>query len=314
MSPETIERVRTFLDEVGYIPNINARNLAQGSSKIIGVVLKTQEFKYENVLSDPFVSELVSGIEATVRRAGYFMMLYISNDIAEILRYVATWNVDGLILFCMQDDDSVRVMEKYQKPLVFVDTYSGLNLPNLVNVGMDDEGGAFEAVKYLTDCGHRNIGFLTVDRLGVDYVRFRGYRRALAEAGIEYSDRSFFLHRPKAEEREKSIGSIAEKVISGGYTAVFCCSDIYAMTLISALRDHGARVPDDVSVIGFDDNIYAQLYRPALTTMHQETYQKGELAAETLLDLLRGKAPENPRIVMKPTLVIRDTVKDLTQI
>ena len=102
VSAETIARVQKFLEEVEYVPNINARNLAQGQSKIIGVVLKTLDFRLwysDNILSDPFVAEMIGGIERAVREAGYYMMLYISDDIAEIIQHISIWNVDGLILF-----------------------------------------------------------------------------------------------------------------------------------------------------------------------------------------------------------------------
>lgn len=311
VSPKTIRRVQAFLEDVGYVPNINARNLAQGQSKIIGVVLKTQNYADGNILSDPFISELVGGIEAAVRKEGFFMMPYISDDIAEILDNVVTWNVDGLILFSMLDDDGMRVREKYHKPLVGVDIYSGRKLKNIPNVGLDDEGGAYEAVSYLIRCGHSKIGFFTNNRVNVDYQRFRGYRRALREAGIEYSDHNFFLYRPEQEEYERSLEHICREIIANKYTAVFCCSDVFAMTLISALYDRGIRVPDDVSVVGFDDNLYARFYRPGLTTMHQEIRYKGELAAKMIIEIIRGNEPENPHIVLKPSLLVRDTVKVL---
>ena len=127
VSAETIARVQKFLEEVEYVPNINARNLAQGQSKIIGVVLKTLDFRLwysDNILSDPFVAEMIGGIERAVREAGYYMMLYISDDIAEIIQHISIWNVDGLILFSMMDDDGNRVAAKYHKPIVCIDTYS----------------------------------------------------------------------------------------------------------------------------------------------------------------------------------------------
>ena len=144
VSADTIERVQKFLEEVEYVPNINARNLAQGQSKIIGVVLKSLEFRLwhsDNILSDPFVSEMIGGIEKAVREAGYYMMLYISDDIAEIIQHISIWNVDGLILFCMMDDDANRVAAKYHKPMVCIDTYSTEKSDDFINVGLDDEQG-----------------------------------------------------------------------------------------------------------------------------------------------------------------------------
>ena len=153
VSPQTIERVQEFLKKVDYVPNINARNLAQNKSGIIGFAMKARADKYSNLLTDPFVSEMVGGIEAAVRKAGYFMMIYISSDIGEIMRRVSTWNVDGLLLFGMLDDDGIRVSEKYKKPIVCIDTYSIEGLKHFTNVGLEDEKGAYDMAKYLIDNG-----------------------------------------------------------------------------------------------------------------------------------------------------------------
>ena len=307
VSPETIQKVQKFLEEVEYVPNINARNLAQNESKIIGLVLKSRQERYMELLQDPFVNEMISGIEKTIRQAGYFMMLYMSDDIAEIISHVSTWNVDGLILFCMLNDDGQRITEKYHKPIVFMDTYPGDTLKDYINVGLEDEKGAYEAVRYLIECGHRKIAFLSDNMEGVDKVRFTGYRRALKEAGIEYSDRNFLLLRTEIGEIDRSLSRIAEKAKS--FSAVFCCSDLFAVLLMDALEDQGVKIPDDISIMGFDDNLYGRLHRPALTTVHQDAMQRGSRAADTLIGLLKGKKPEQPRVSMKVHLVVRDTVK-----
>lgn len=310
VSAETIERVRRFLEEVEYVPNINARNLAQGQSKIIGVVLKSLEFRLwhsSNILSDPFVAEMIGGIEKAVREAGYYMMLYISDDIAEIIQHISIWNVDGLILFCMMDDDGNRVAAKYHKPIVCIDTYSSLKNDDFVNVGLDDEKGTYEAVKYLIGNGHRKIGFVTDNRVGVDEQRFWGYRRALAESGIEYSDRNFFLLKPGKEFFEGNVEKLCSK--AKDYTALFCCSDIYAVIMMSALKERGFRIPEDISLIGFDDNLYSRVCTPRLTTVHQDADEKGRVAVETLVGMIMGQEPDSKKIRLETRLEIRDTVR-----
>ncbi len=316
VSPETIERVRQFLEKVEYVPNMTARNLAQNKSKIIGAVLKTTEDRYSHILMDPFVSEMLGGIERVVREAGYFLMLYISDDIAEIIDRITSWNADGLLLFWMMDDDALRVHKKYRKPVVSIDTYMSretaekFQQSQFVNIGLEDEKGAYEATSYLIGRGHRKIAILTDKRDGVDLVRFRGYRRALEDAGIEYSDRYFFELRSTRDEIGKSLERLAKKAEK--VSAVFCCSDMFAAMFINACIRHGLRVPEDVSVVGFDDNINIseRLCRPALTTVHQDIAGKGELAAKTLIDLLQGKGAENSRIIMKTKLMERDSVAD----
>ena len=308
VSPETIEKVRSFLDQVGYVPNISARNLAQNQSKIIGLVLKSQSGRYIDLLSDPFVSEMIAGIEKVIREAGYFMMLYISDDIAEIIHQVATWNVDGLLLFWMLDDDSQRVSERYHKPIVCIDTYNEYEENRFVNIGLDDEEGTYKAVKYLIENGHKRIGFMTDDfRVGVDMMRFRGYRRALREAGIEYSDRNFFRVLTQKDEIDRSMERLCDK--AKDFTAVMCASDLFAVIFMGHLQDRGVRIPEDISVVGFDDNLYGRLHRPALTTVHQDPAQKGVVAARTLISMLQGEEPPEREIILRSELVIRDTVR-----
>ena len=289
VSAETIARVQKFLEEVEYVPNINARNLAQGQSKIIGVVLKTLDFRLwysDNILSDPFVAEMIGGIERAVREAGYYMMLYISDDIAEIIQHISIWNVDGLILFSMMDDDGNRVAAKYHKPIVCIDTYSSEKSDDFINVGLDDEKGTCQAVKYLIENGHRKIGFLTDNRVGVDRARFWGYRRALKEAGIEYSDRDFFLFKPTKESVDRNIEKLCRKA-------------------------RNFRIPEDISIIGFDDNLYSRVCTPRLTTVHQDATQKGKVAAEILIGLIRGVKPVSKDVRLETRLEIRDTVKKI---
>ena len=312
VSAETIERVQKFLEEVEYVPNINARNLAQGQSKIIGVVLKSLDFRLwhsSNILSDPFVSEMIGGIESAVREAGYYMMLYISDDIAEIIQHISIWNVDGLILFSMMDDDGNRVAAKYHKPIVCIDTYSSANNDDFVNVGLDDAKGAYDAVKYLIGSGHRKIGFVTDNRVGVDAQRFWGYRRALAESGIEYSDKDFFLMKPSKELINDNIVKLCSK--AKDYSALFCCSDIYAAIMMAALKERGFRIPEDISIVGFDDNLYSRICTPRLTTVHQDADEKGRVAVETLVGMIMGREPVSKKIVLKTHLVTRDSVRKI---
>mgnify|MGYP002853513075 CR=1 FL=1 len=311
VSEETLKKVREFLDKVDYVPNINARNLAQNESKIIGLALKARADKYENLIMDPFVSELIGGVEETIRNAGYFMMLYISSDTVEIMRHVSTWNVDGLILFGMLNDDGIRVSEKYKKPIVCLDTYSIEGLKHFTNVGLDDEKGAYDMTNYLISKGHKKIAFLSDNTNGVDLARLNGYKLALKDAGITYHKSNFIKIRPRTEELEDSLKEICE--LSGKFTAIFCVSDLYAVTLMAALEDRGIKVPKDISIVGFDDNMLGKLHRPALTTVHQDIKQKGITAADTLLKQLAGE--KTPNQIQLPThLVIRDSVKDINDI
>ena len=316
VSAETIDRVQRFLDEVEYVPNISARNLAQNQSKIIGVVLKTSEARYSNILTDPFVAEMLGGIEKTIRESGYYMMVYISEDINEIIKHVTSWNVDGLLLFWMLDDDAIKVYRKFRGPVCFIDTFVDWDAidaigPKYVNIGLDDEKATCEAVSFLISCGHKRIGFLSDRNTGVDSERFKGYRRALSEAGIEYEEDNFFEIDTTVDGIDKSISELTDK--AKRYDAVFCVSDNFAAMLINACFREGLDVPGDISVMGFDDNMNGRLFRPSLTTVHQDIARKGELAAQKLIDMVHGEIPKEHHIRLKTHIVKRESVADINK-
>ena len=316
VSPETIERVNRFLEEVDYIPNINARNLAQNHSNIIGVVLKTEEVRhsYMNILADPFVSEMLGGIEETVRKAGYFLMLYISDDINDIIRQISTWNVDGLLLFWMMDEDAIKISRKFKKPMAFIDTYMSKETirelgDRYANIGLEDEQGTYDAVSYMVKLGHKKIGFLSDNSVGVDGNRYKGYIRALEDAGIKYKEEYRFWLDTTEEGIDESLEKLAKQAEK--VTAIFCCSDNFAALMVNACERHGLHVPEDISIMGFDDILIGRLFRPPLTTMHQDIHYKGVLATSTLIDMIQKKPVKNREIILKTRLIERESVADI---
>ena len=310
VSPQTVERVQKLLDEYDYVPNINARNLAQNQTRIIVVAIKTRKDKYPNVLADPFFGELIGSVEAEIRRQGYFMMLYISNDILDIMKYISSWNADGLILIGMLHDDFIRVRSKIKKPLVLIDSYVPEVIRSYVNVGLDDENGAYEVARYLLENGHRRIAFLTDNMEGVDYFRYRGYLRALKDFGIEADEEDMLIIRP-GEEQEASMREILS--YAGAYTAFMVTSDYYAVLIANCLMDAGIRIPEDLSITGYDNNMYSRVLRPTLTTVSQNVEDKGVTAVRCLLKLIGGETLEERDIRLPARLVIRDSVKNLNE-
>ena len=311
VSPKTVERVQKLLEEYDYVPNINARNLAQNQTKIIVVAIKSRKDKYPNIMADPFFGEVIGAMESEIRRQGYFMMLYVSNDIQDIMKYISSWNADGLLLVGMLHDDFIRIRSKMKKPMVLLDSYVPEIVKHYVNVGLDDEGGAYEITRYLLENGHRRIAFLADNMEGVDYLRYKGYQRALHYYGIESFEEDLLLIRPGAEEQEANLWEIME--YSKNYTAFVFCSDYYAVTVGNYLIDSGIRIPEDLSITGFDNNMYSKIFRPALTTIDQDVEQKGITAVQCLLKLINQEPLEERDIRLPVKLVIRDSVRNLNQ-
>lgn len=309
VSKVTVKKVQQMLAEYDYIPNINARNLASNQSKIIGVVLRTRLDKYTNMISDPFMGELIGAIEKEVRKMDYFFMIYISDDMNEIIQYVSTWNADGLILVGMQGDDYERLKERYHKPTLLIDNYAASKAHDCVNIGLDDENGSYLMTNYLIKNGHRKIAFVSDNLVGVDHERYKGFRRSLSDHGMNYSAANLILLKPVKGDVTKSLEELYN--LCDRYTALSCASDHYAVTIINYLNDHGMRVPDQISVTGFDDNILSRVCRPAVTTIHQNVTEKGEVSVHTLFRLMNGEtALGNIRLSVE--LIKRDSVKCLT--
>lgn len=308
VSPQTVERVQKMLEEFDYVPNINARNLAQSQTKIICVAIKARKDKYPNILGDPFYSALVGAIEEETRKQGYFLMLYVSNDITEIIKYVSSWNADGLILIGMLHDDYVRVRSKMKKPMVLIDSYLPEVVKRYVNIGLDDADGTYQMTHYLLENGHQKVAFLADNMEGVDYIRYIGFEKAMKEHGIEPQEDDLIIIRP-GDQKDYSLREILEQ--SRNYTAYVCCSDYYAVMIMNYLMDNGVRVPEDISITGFDDNDFARVVRPALTTVSQNTEEKGRTAVQYLIKLISGEEVTERDVCLPIHLVIRDSVKKL---
>ena len=157
VSKATIERVQEALNTYEYVPNISASNLARNKSKIIGVALLARPDKYPNLLTDPFISELVSSLERTIRENGYFMMIYIADEIGGIIQQIASWNADGVVLFGLMGSTWKKVGERYKKPIVSIDCFDVTERENVVNIGLQDEEGAYLAARHLIENGHGRV-------------------------------------------------------------------------------------------------------------------------------------------------------------
>lgn len=310
VSQKTVERVQRLLEEYDYVPNSSAISLTQNRSKIIGVALKSRKDKYENIIADPFHSELIGSIEAEIRQQGYFMMIYTSENIDEVIRNVLTWNVDGLLLVGMLHDDFIRIRSRYKKPIVLIDSYTPKDIMNYVNIGLEDEKGAYEMTRYLLEQGHRRIAFLADNMEGVDYIRYKGHKRALKDYGCSAREEDMLIIRPGMLERESSMEEIYDR--SRDYTAFMCCSDYYAVIIMDYLMDRGVRIPEDLSITGFDDILLSRIVRPRLTTVRQDVTRKGRFSVEYLLDLVQDKELPQQDVRLPVELVIRESVKVLS--
>lgn len=189
---------------------------------------------------------------------------------------------------------------------MLIDSY--INHPNMQNVGLEDFKGGYLATKYLIENGHRNIAFASpqIRHHGVVEERLRGYRQALDEFHIPYQDQ--FLFQGEFDVQSDMLLSrqiAAHKEI----TAVFATADILAAGIIAGLHEIGLNVPDDISVVGFDDVTLCQLIAPTLTTIHQDTVEKGKAAVEFMMNRLNNNRVEEHQKILPVRLIERKSVK-----
>lgn len=285
VSEETLKKVNKAIKETNYVSNMGGRLLSKRGSKIIGVIMTYARREENNATSDPFYSEIIGALEKTIRENGYFMMLYTSGSIDESLRLATAWDIEGLIVLGETPKEAQEFYRSFETPIMFIDTY-GENIPN---VGIDDCGAMKELVNYLIDLGHKRIAFLCNSDvlIGVDYERYQGFCEALKEHGIETDEDDLFHLSFKDSIRRAMLKELYNNDFNG-YTALCFASDFYAADALSYLSELEVKVPDDISITGFDNNILAKFSSPRLTTVSQNVSKKGKLAVEKLIRTIQS--------------------------
>jgi LacI family transcriptional regulator len=312
MTAETFARVQRVISEKKYVANMSGRNLAKYGSKIIAVIMTYGRRNELNAIQDPFFSEIIGALEHEIRTRGYFMMLYISGDVDESLKMAHSWNVEGLVSIGGSADDCRKFASESGIPLVFIDCYFHNDGFPYVNVGLEDKFGGRLMTEYLIGKGHRGIAFLAdeVNPVGVDFERLLGCAEAITDAGLSFSKDDYIHLSYKADERFETLKTLVHNNFLG-YTALFFASDFLASDAINVFQDEGVRVPDDISVAGFDGNIFSAHSRPRITTVQQSVSQKAAIAAEQLFKIIKKEKLESPQIRLPVSLKIGESVKNL---
>lgn len=307
ISDKTVAKVQEKLEESGYIPNMAAVLLAQNTSKIVCVIL-SDDISYEGkMIEDPFVSGMLNYLSKELSKNGYFMMLKEEADVNQIARYASMWNMAGLILIGYCAVDYERLREKMHIPFVVVDAYRN-DMKKYSDVGIDNMYGGYLAGKHLLEMGHTKIMYMANVDEDCDHDRYLGLTGAYMEKKLTYPEEDFKLLSPIKEERLKRYEEIYKEL--DNYTAAFLASDVLAIEFMNFLQDKGLSIPEDFSIVGFDDIPLAQMVRPALTTISQHLKERSEKAVQLLMELIDGTT-EGRQELMKPKLVERDSVKRL---
>lgn len=311
VSPATREKVQAIIREENYAPNMGAIILAHSNSRIIGVIMFMEPRRNETVLEDPFSSAILGAMEREIRDNGYFVMLHTTSDENEVLQLAKAWKLDGLVLVWVPSDICRVISSSIDTPLVYIDCYFTDNNHVYHNIGLQDQQGGYEIARYLLSMGHTDMVFLANNPLfsGGDPARFAGCQEAFSEQGLSL-EKDRYLPLPK--DLQERIALYTQLAATGSpYTVMVFSADYYAAEAVSFLQDQGIDIPGQISITGFDDNIFSRLVRPRLTTVHQDSSEKGRLAITMLMKLIREEPIAEANLQLPVHLEIRDSVRNL---
>lgn len=311
ISDETRKRVEQAIKELGYAPNMAARTLssARRDSRLIGVVVPQTEGGGRLMFQNQFYSEILGSIELCARQEGYHVLISATDANESYLMLAKERNLDGIIVIGMYPDEFYQQMKKSQIPIVLIDSYCNDHYYN--NIRIDDAYGSYLATRYLLECGHRDAAFFAgqLKENGVMQKRLAGYRQALEEFGAAYREDYVF----EGQIDYKSGVTMAERLArsGSGVTAIVAAADILAIGAIKGLYNSGLLVPEDMSIIGFDDLEISQYLAPGLTTIRQQISLKGQRAVELLLEHIADPSLSKQEEILPLKLIERGSVKKL---
>lgn len=309
ISEETKNRVYAAMEKLNYIPNLSARGLVKKTSKLIGVVIPQTEPGSKLMFSNTFYSEIMSSIEYHARLRGYHVLISATDANESYFALAKQRNLDGIIIIGAYPDGFYMEVKKTQIPIVLIDSYFSDHYFHSIRI--NDQYGGYLATKYLLDMGHREIAIFTgmIKEGGVVKKRYDGYLDALREYGIKPDPKKVFEGFMDFESGLINAQKLVESKSKA--TAVFCIADILAIGAIKGFIKKGVKIPDDISIIGFDNLAISEYIMPGLTTIKQDIWGKGKEAVNLLFNSMSGTSNTKQETILPISVVERESVKQL---
>ncbi len=301
---ELRRKIMLTAQEMGYQHNKFAANLRQKRTRTLGVVIPR--------IDSHFMSTVISGMENVANKAGYQLLISQSEESAALeeanIQALFNSRVDGLLVslsFETKNQDAFKNVFRKDMPLVFFDRV--FECSNCVSVIIDNYRAGYDATRHLIDQGCRKIVHVggSMNR-NVYNDRYRGYRQALADSSLDYDDRLLIL----TDLSDRTGVSVIRQLLGNGTMpdGIFSANDTSAVSLICELKKKGYRVPDDVAVVGFNDDPVSRIVEPNLTTIHYPGRAMGEVAASTMIRILEGTQYEKVNsIILSHELIVRES-------
>lgn len=311
VNEETRERVQKAMTKLDYQPNRVAQRLraSSGRSKLLGLIIPD--------IQNQFYSNIVRGIEDVTYGNDYAVILCNSDENPNKERFylevLKSESVDGIILPPIhQFGEEIENFIDLGIPIVCVDRK--LMRKNVDTVVIGNEKGGYDAVNHLIELGHKKIAILTSSLQFSSFdERQKGYERALKENGIEIDKRLIKEGDPRSSEAARELTNELLDLDTPP-TAIFATNNLMTLGVLEALNKHDLRIPDDISIVGFDDLPWAKAISPPLTAVKQPAYEMGQKAAELFFKRVEDPSREAEEIVLEPKLVIRESTASMVEV
>ncbi len=305
---ETREKILKIIKESNYIPNNSARILKKNNTNNIGVLVKG--------VFNPFFAEMINIIGNRINEAGYTMILQqndyaTEDDVDNLIAFVKEKRLQGIIClggnFLNINDESFQFLD-IPVVLTSVNTLSKESKSKFSSIGIDNVLAAKASIQYLIDKGHRNIGILLGEKndVGISGLRLEGYKKALEENNIPYSEENIFI----GDYDYSGAYRVTKEIINNrkDITAIFSISDIMAVGAAKSVIDQGLQVGEDISIMGFDGMDISKYYNPGITTVKQPKKNMANNSIDLLLALL-AKKEEHKHIIFETKIIERESCK-----
>ncbi len=309
VSAKTAERVEEIVRKYNYVPNLSARSLSGKQSHIITVLVPEGE-EPVHILEDPYRQKMIAAMEFQLRQQGYYVMLRAYRKAKEVIYLFHNWSVDGAVFFypSFSDSEMKQVLDT-GVPCVILDRYYK-NL-NPLTVDLNDLHGGQLPARFLIENGHRRIAFACPfnERSIVVSQRIKGFSQVLKEAGVPFPARYFFNTDGSFEDGMRVGRALC--AMEDRPTAVVSTLDRLAVGILEGVRLSGYSVPNDISIISFDNWEVLQYVQPKLTTIAQDYEKKVKCTVDLLLRRIRGEEIKQPHVTLDVELIDRQSVRKL---
>lgn len=306
VSSETREKIMDAIEQLNYKPNSIARSMVTKKTNTVALVIPD--------ICNPFFPELARGVEDCCTQEGYNLFLCNTDGSAEkelsYIRFLRERLVDGIIFTTQNAEEFSNVFYELRSenfPFVFIERYID-DMEDLLGVYVDNTQGVYRAVKHLFDNGHRNIAFITGPFSTTNAVmRFKGFQQAHLELDIDINYNLVKEGDYKVQSGYNQMKNLLEE-FSGKFTAVMASNDLMAIGACNAVKEAGLKVPEDISVIGFDNISFTDICDPRITSVGIPIYNMGFTASKLLIDILRGNEPQSKKLIFDAELIIKQSV------